>query len=96
MATPAAVGAGIGIRSIYTGTSRVSGGWQEGGWTEGVVCGVLDAISAGVLIWTGLVELLAREFLFNGELTRERGRLGFMIFCVCLGMGGMAGLGKWA
>jgi len=57
---------------------------------------VLDSTSAGILIYTGLVELLARDFLFNPELTRDSRRLIFMVVCVFLGAALMALLGKWA
>ena len=53
-------------------------------------------MSAGVLIYTGLVELLARDFLFNPLRTKDNKRLTFMIICVFLGAGVMALLGKWA
>lgn len=53
-------------------------------------------MSAGILIYTGLVELLARDFLFNPELTRDGRRLTFMIVCVFVGAALMALLGKWA
>ena len=53
-------------------------------------------MSAGILIYTGLVELLARDFLFNPDMTRDAKRLTFMIVCVFLGAGLMALLGKWA
>jgi len=62
-----------------------------------VVKGVFDAISAGILIYTGLVELMAHEFMFSGVMRRARlgvvmGAFGMM----CLGAGLMALLGKWA
>jgi zinc transporter 1/2/3 len=53
-------------------------------------------MSAGVLVYTGLVELLARDFLFNPLRTKDNTRLTFMIICVFLGAGLMALLGKWA
>lgn len=30
--------------------------------------GILDAISGGILLYTGLVELLVHEFMFSDEL----------------------------
>jgi len=84
--TPVAIAIGLALRTTYNG----------GSYTANVVSGVLDAISAGILIYTGLVELLARDFLFNPERTRDNKRLTFMIFCVFLGAALMALLGKWA
>ena len=53
-------------------------------------------MSAGILIYTGLVELLARDFLFNPVRTNNNKRLTFMLVCVFLGAALMALLGKWA
>lgn len=53
-------------------------------------------MSAGILIYTGLVELLARDFLFNPTRTKDNKRLSFMLVCVCAGAGLMALLGKLA
>lgn len=86
LTTPIAIAIGLGLRTTYNG----------GSYTANVVSGVLDATSAGILIYTGLVELLARDFLFNPELTRSSKRLAFMVVCVFLGAGIMALLGKWA
>jgi solute carrier family 39 (zinc transporter), member 1/2/3 len=86
LTTPISISIGLGLRTIYNG----------GSFTAQVVSGVLDSISAGILIYTGLVELLARDFLFNPELTRNPKRLTFMVVCVFVGAGLMALLGKWA
>lgn len=86
LTTPIAIAIGIGLRTTY----------NPGSFTANVVSGILDAMSAGILLYTGLVELLARDFLFNPERTRDNKRLTFMIVCVLLGTGIMALLGKWA
>ena len=86
LTTPISLAIGLALRTTYNG----------GSFTALVVSGVLDSISAGILIYTGLVELLARDFLFNPELTRSSRRLGFMVACVFLGAMLMALLGKWA
>ena len=84
--TPIAIAVGLGLRTTY----------NPGSFTANVVSGVLDSMSAGVLIYTGLVELLARDFLFNPLRTQDNKRLTFMLVCVLLGTGIMALLGKWA
>lgn len=84
--TPIAIAVGLGVRTTY----------NPGSFTANVVSGVLDSMSAGILIYTGLVELLARDFLFNPTRTQDNKRLTFMIVCVLLGTGIMALLGKWA
>jgi len=86
LTTPIAIAIGLGLRNTY----------NEGSFTANVVSGVLDSVSAGILVYTGLVELLARDFLFNPELTHDPRRLSFMVVCVFLGAGLMALLGKWA
>jgi solute carrier family 39 (zinc transporter), member 1/2/3 len=85
--TPIAIAIGLALRNTYNG----------GSFTANIVSGVLDATSAGILIYTGLVELLARDFLFNPQRLRDsNARLAFMIGCTLLGAGLMALLGKWA
>jgi zinc transporter 1/2/3 len=87
LATPIAIAIGLGLRNTYNGNS----------YTANVVSGILDSISAGILIYTGLVELLARDLLFNTQRMKDSsGRLTFMICCTFLGAGLMALLGKWA
>lgn len=86
LTTPVAIAIGLGIRNTYS----------SGSFTAQVVSGLLNSMSAGILIYTGLVELLARDFLFNPHRTQDNKRLSFMIGCVLLGAGLMALLGKWA
>ncbi|KAJ5218130.1 uncharacterized protein N7498_000229 [Penicillium cinerascens] len=86
LTTPIAIAIGLGVRTTYNPAS----------FTANVVSGVLDSISAGILIYTGLVELLARDFLFDPHRTRDDKRLTFMVVSLLLGTGIMALLGKWA
>lgn len=86
LTTPTAIAIGLGLRTTYNPNS----------FTANVVSGVLDSMSAGILIYTGLVELLARDFLFNPLRTRDGKRLAFMMATTFLGAGIMALLGKWA
>lgn len=86
LTTPISIAVGLGVRTTY----------NPGSFTANVVSGVLDSISAGILIYTGLVELLARDFLFNPHRTKNNRQLTFMLVCVFLGAGLMALLGKWA
>ena len=86
LTTPIAIAIGLGLRTTYNPNS----------YTADVVSGVLDAVSAGILIYTGLVELLARDFLFNPMRSKDNKRLVFMVVCVLVGAGVMALLGKWA
>jgi zinc transporter 1/2/3 len=86
LTTPISIAIGIGLSTQY----------NSGSFTANVVSGVLDSISAGILLFTGLVEMLARDFLFNPNRTRNRIDIIFMLVCLFLGCGIMALLGKWA
>jgi len=86
LTTPIAIAIGLGLRTTY----------NSGSYTANIISGVFDSLSAGILIYTGLVELLARDFLFNPERTMDDRKLAFMIICTFLGAGLMALLGKWA
>lgn len=84
--TPIAIAIGVGLRSVYAADS----------FTAKAVSGLLDAVSAGILIYSSLVELLARDFLFNPERTKDKKQLLLMISYLILGALLMALLGKWA
>lgn len=87
LSTPVAIAAGLGVRATLAPESL----------TTLTVNGVFDSISAGILIYTGLVELMAHEFMFNVEM--RKGSIGMTLAafgCMCLGAGLMALLGKWA
>lgn len=86
LTTPISIAIGIGLRTTY----------DPGSFTANVVSGVLDSISAGILIYTGLVEFLARDFLFDPRSTRDGKALTMKIMYLLLGVGLMALLGKWA
>lgn len=85
LTTPIAIAIGLGVRHTYNGSSM----------TANIVSGVLDSISAGILLYTGFVELLARDFLYNPDRTNNDKQLAFMILCVLLGAGLMALLGRF-
>ncbi|KAG2141240.1 ZIP-like iron-zinc transporter [Suillus clintonianus] len=85
--TPLGIAVGLGVKSTY----------NPGSTTASIVSGVLDSLSAGILLYTGLVELLAHEFIFNKEMiTGSNGRVAYAISCMLFGCGIMALLGRWA
>lgn len=86
LTTPIAIAIGLGVRTTYDNSS----------FTANLVNGLFDSISAGILIYTGFVEMIARDFLFNPDRTQDKVRLGFMIVFLFLGAGIMALVGKWA
>lgn len=61
--TPIAVAIGIGVRHSFTPEGR----------TALIANGCFDAISAGILIYTGIVELMAHEFLYSNQFKGEKG-----------------------
>jgi len=87
LSTPIALAVGLGVRRTYL----------PGSQTALIVNGVFDSISAGILIYTGLVELMAHEFMFSEVMRRARIKVVLGAFAMmCLGAGLMALLGKWA
>lgn len=87
LSTPISMAVGLGLRETYA----------PGSQTALIVEGVFDSISAGILIYTGLVELMAHEFMFSSVMRRAKLRVVMAAFgMMCLGAGLMALLGKWA
>ncbi|KAI0369853.1 ZIP zinc/iron transport family [Pilatotrama ljubarskyi] len=85
--TPIGIAVGLGVRTTYNPDST----------TASIVSGVLDSFSAGILLYTGLVELMAHEFLFNADmLASSNGKLAYALGCMVAGAGIMALLGRWA
>lgn len=86
LVTPVSIAIGIGVRTTYSGDT----------FAANIVSGVLDALSAGILVYTGLVEFIARDFVFNKEIKKNTNELLYSLFCILLGAAIMALLGKWA
>ncbi len=85
--TPIGIAIGLGIRTTY----------NPGSTEATLVSGILDSLSAGILLYTGFVELLAHEFLFSPEMREASlGKLLYALGCMMVGAGIMALLGKWA
>ncbi|KAF5371422.1 hypothetical protein D9757_009999 [Collybiopsis confluens] len=85
--TPVGIAVGLGLRTAYSPNTP----------TALMVSGILDSLSAGILIYTGLVELLAHEFLFNKEMMEgSNTQIAYALTAMLLGCGLMALLGKWA
>lgn len=56
--TPIGMSIGIGVLNQFNGNDPATV----------TAIGAIDALSAGILIWVGLVEMLARDWI-HGELT---------------------------
>ncbi|GBL48147.1 low-affinity Zn(2+) transporter zrt2 [Candidozyma auris] len=88
LCTPIAIAIGLGVRKSYSEDSH----------TALIVNGVFDSVSAGILLYTGLVELMAHEFLFTDDFKGDAGfkRMVVAYVIMCVGAGLMALLGRWA
>lgn len=87
LTTPIAIAIGLGVRKAYPPEGR----------TTLIVNGIFDSISAGVLIYTALVELMAHEFMFSTAMRKAPISNVLAAFgLLCLGALLMALLGKWA
>lgn len=86
--TPIAIAIGLGVRNSYPPGSRKAL----------IANGVFDSISAGILFYTGIVELMAHEFLYSNQFKGSKGFRNMMAayLVMCVGAGLMALLGKWA
>ncbi|WFD35415.1 hypothetical protein MCUN1_002269 [Malassezia cuniculi] len=85
--TPVGMAIGLGLRESYTHDSP----------TGYYVTGIFDAISAGILLYTGLVELLAHDFIFSDKMRKAPLYVvAINMLEVCVGIAIMALLGKWA
>ncbi|KAF2856635.1 ZIP zinc/iron transport family [Plenodomus tracheiphilus IPT5] len=87
ISTPIAIAIGLGVRESFAPESR----------TTLLVNGVFDSISAGILIYTGLIELMAHEFMFSPYMQKGPVSRTLKAFTLMtLGAGLMALLGYWA
>ncbi|EHN01228.1 Zrt2p [Saccharomyces cerevisiae x Saccharomyces kudriavzevii VIN7] len=88
LTSPIAVAIGIGVRHS----------WVPGSRRALIANGVFDSISSGILIYTGLVELMAHEFLYSNQFKGPDGlkKMLSAYFIMCCGAALMALLGKWA
>ncbi|KAF3070665.1 Zinc-regulated transporter 2 [Daldinia childiae] len=87
LVTPVGMAIGIGVLNQFNGNDPKTL----------IALGTLDALSAGILIWVGVVEMWAGDWMFGGELANAGalittlGGLGLVA-----GMALMGFLGKWA
>lgn len=83
--TPLGIAIGMGLSKIY----------QENSPTALITVGILNASSAGLLIYMALVDLLAADFM--GSKLQASVKLQIKCYAaVLLGAGGMSLMAKWA
>ncbi|KAK0560636.1 high-affinity Zn(2+) transporter zrt1 [Tilletia horrida] len=85
--TPVGTAIGVGVRQTFNGNDR----------DTLLAIGTLNSISAGILIYAALVQIIAGEFIYNRSMLTapaSRGIIAFAFFT--LGALIMSVLGKWA
>jgi zinc transporter 1/2/3 len=83
--TPIGIAIGMGISSSYNDNSP----------TALAVQGVFDAISAGILLYMALVDLIAADFL-SSRMRCNRQLQVYSYLALFAGSGAMSLLGVWA
>jgi zinc transporter 1/2/3 len=84
--TPIGIAIGMGVRLSYDPNSQKAL----------ISAGVFDAVSAGLLIYAGMVELLAHDFIHGEMRTAPKGQMYLAVVCLLVGCALMALLGRWA
>lgn len=86
--TPLGMAIGLGVLRTFNGNEP----------STIVAIGTLDALSAGILLWAGMVDMWARDWVFeDGEMVGAAlGQVIMGLVALMAGMGLMALLGKWA
>lgn len=84
--TPVGMAIGIGVLDQFNGNDP----------STIVAIGTLDALSAGILAWVGIVEMLARDWMHGKLLSASFLRSAIAMFALISGLLLMSVLGKWA
>ncbi|KAI4931709.1 hypothetical protein J4E85_004305 [Alternaria conjuncta] len=84
--TPIGMAIGIGTLDHFNGNDP----------STIIAIGTLDALSAGILTWVGLVEMLARDWMHGKLLNAGAARTISALFALVCGLVLMSVLGKWA
>ena len=84
--TPIGMAIGVGVLEHFNGNDK----------STLVALGTLNALSAGILVWVGVVEMWAKDWM-HGPLA-DSGWIKTVsgLFSLMLGMALMSLLGKWA
>ena len=84
--TPLGMAIGIGVLDQFNGNSKPTI----------VAIGTLDALSAGILAWVGIVEMLGKDWLHGMLLNAGLVRTLVAMTALVSGLVVMSVLGKWA
>ena len=86
LVTPVGMAIGLGVLNSFNGNARGTI----------VAMGTLDALSAGILLWSGIVDMWSRDWMF-GELSGSGAvKTTVAMAALVAGMALMGLLGKWA
>lgn len=87
LTTPIGIVIGLGVRNTYDPNSEQAL----------LVQGTLDSVSAGLLLYSAMVELLANDFIYDRNFRKSSALNQFSaFFLLLLGGGLMALIGRWA
>ncbi|KAF2841052.1 Zip-domain-containing protein [Patellaria atrata CBS 101060] len=86
LVTPVGMAIGIGVLNQFNGSDP----------STIIAIGTLDAFSAGILVWVGVVEMLASDWMHGVLLQAPVGKTVVALLCLIAGMALMSLLGKWA
>lgn len=84
--TPVGVAIGVGVHATYNDNSV----------STLVINGVLDSISAGILIYDALVNIITPHIACPLFREASLGRKAAQMVCLWIGAGIMAAIGRWA
>jgi zinc transporter 1/2/3 len=84
--TPIGMAIGIGVLNMFNGNNP----------STIIALGTLDAFSAGILCWVGLVSMWANDWLYGALREAPLVRTMIALLCLVCGMILMGVLGKWA
>ncbi|THC94470.1 hypothetical protein EYZ11_006035 [Aspergillus tanneri] len=86
--TPIGMAIGMGVINSFNGNGK----------STLIALGTLDALSAGILVWVGVVDMWARDWVMEGGemLNAPIGRVSIGGFSLIAGTALMSLLGKWA
>jgi solute carrier family 39 (zinc transporter), member 1/2/3 len=83
--TPIGIAIGLGIHETYDPESE----------TAKIVTGILDSISAGILLYAAFVELIANDFIYDPNFRKKSvGYQNSAFILLLLGAGVMSLIGK--
>lgn len=86
LVTPVGMAIGIGTLNKFNGNDP----------STIIALGTLDSFSAGILIWTGLIEMWAHDWIFGNLATASFLKTSIALVSLIAGFIVMSVLGKWA